>query len=141
MSTVIVWAAGLYRALRRAKGGTPGLALAAFGGAVLTAASNIALAVIAGTAAARFHDLGPAGARVVWTMLALTAGGTFVGMFVLIGATDIVCLRAHLFPRWFAVASTVLALASAVGACSIGYIPAAIRSSVTSPSPSTPCKS
>jgi len=47
-------------------------------------------------------------------------------MFVLIGATAIVCLRAHLFPRWFAVASTVLALASAVGACSIGYIPAAI---------------
>jgi len=117
---------GCTRALRRAEGGTPGLALAAFGGAVLTAASNVALAVIAGTAAARFHDLGPAGARVSWTMLALTAGGTFVGMFVLIGATAIVCLRAHLFPRWFAVASTVLALASAVGACSIGYIPAAI---------------
>ena len=126
MSTVLVWAAGLYRALRRAEGGTPGMALAAFGGAVLTAASNVALAVIEGTAAARFHDLGPAGARVLWTMHLLGAGGTFVGMFVLIGATAVVCLRAHLFPRWFAVASTVLALASAVGACSIGYTPVGI---------------
>jgi hypothetical protein len=113
-------------ALRRAEGGTPGLAMAAFGGAVLTAASTLALAVIEGTAAARFHDLGPAGARVLWTMHLLTAGGTFVGMFVLIGATAVVCLRAHLFPRWFAVASTVLALASAVGACIIGYTPVGI---------------
>jgi hypothetical protein len=35
MSTALVWAAGLFRALRRAEGGIPGLALAAFGGVVL----------------------------------------------------------------------------------------------------------
>ena len=126
VSTELVWAAGLYRALRRAEGGTPGLAMAAFGGAVLTLASTLALAVIEGTVATRFHDLGPAGARVFWTMLLLTAGAGLVGMFVLIGATAIVSLRAHLFPRWFAVASTVLALASAVGACIIGYTPVGI---------------
>jgi hypothetical protein len=127
MSTVLVWAAGLYRALRRADGGTPGLALAAFGGAVLTAASTLAMAVIEGTVATRFHDLGPALARVFWTMLLLNAGAGLVGLLVVIGATAIVCLRAHLFPRWFAVASTVLALASAVGACIIGYTPVGIQ--------------
>jgi hypothetical protein len=121
MSTVLVWAAGLYRALRRAEGGTPGLAMAAFGGAVLSAASTLALAVIEGTVATRFHDLGPAG------VLLLTAGAGLVGLLVIIGATAIVSLRAHLFPRWFAVASTVLALASAVGACIIGYTPVGIQ--------------
>jgi hypothetical protein len=126
MAAALVWAAGLYRALRRAEGGTPGLAMAAFGGAVLTAASNVTLAVIEGTAAARFHDLGPAGARVLWTMCLLTAGASLVGMLVVIGATAVVCLQVHLFPRWFAAASTVLALASAVGACIIGYTPGGI---------------
>ncbi len=60
-------------------------------------------------------------------MLLLNAGAGLVGLLVVIGATAIVCLRAHLFPRWFAVASTVLALASAVGACIIGYTPVGIQ--------------
>jgi hypothetical protein len=127
MSTALVWAAGLYRALRRAEGGAPGLALAAFGGAVLTAASTVTLAVLEGTMATRFHDLGPAGARVLWTMLLLNVGAMLVGLLVVIGATAIVCLRARLFPRWFAVASTVLALASLIGACLIGYTPVGIQ--------------
>ena len=38
MATALVWAAGLSRALRKAEGGTPALALAAFGGVVLAAA-------------------------------------------------------------------------------------------------------
>jgi hypothetical protein len=127
MSTVLVWAAGLYRALRKAEGGSPGLALAAFGGAVLTAASTVTYALIEGITAIRFSDLGPAGARVLWTMLRLGLGAILVGLLVVIGATAIVCLRARLFPRWFAVASTVLALASAVGVCTIGYAPVGIQ--------------
>lgn len=127
MSTALVWAAGLYRALRKAEGGSPGLALTAFGGAVLTAASTVTYALIEGTMATRFSDLGPAGARVIWTMLRLSIGAILVGLLVVIGATAIVCLRARLFPRWFAVASTVLALASAVGVCTIGYAPVGIQ--------------
>ena len=127
MSTVLVWAAGLYRALRKAEGGSPGLALTAFGGAVLTAASTVTYALIEGITATRFSDLGPAGARVLWTMLRLGLGAILVGLLVVIGATAIVCLRARLFPRWFAVASTVLALASAVGVCTIGYAPVGIQ--------------
>ena len=127
MSAVLVWAAGLYRALRKAEGGSPGLALTAFGGAVLTAASTVTYALIEGITATRFSDLGPAGARVLWTMLRLGLGAILVGLLVVIGATAIVCLRARLFPRWFAVASTVLALASAVGVCTIGYAPVGIQ--------------
>ena len=127
MSTALVWAAGLYRALRKAEGGTSGLALAAFGGGVLTAASMLTLALIEGTMATRFYDLGPAGARVFWTMFLLSTGAVLVGLLVVIGATAVVCLRAHLFPRWFAVASTVLALASLTGACTIGYTTVGIQ--------------
>jgi hypothetical protein len=127
MSAALVWAAGLYRALRKAEGGTPGLALAAFGGGVLTAASTVMLALIEGTMATRFHDLGPAGSRVFWTMFLLSTGAVLVGLLVVIGATAAVGLRAHLFPRWFAVASTVLALASLIGACTIGYTTVGIQ--------------
>jgi hypothetical protein len=127
MSTALVWAAGLYRALRKAEGGTLGLALAAFGGGVLTAASMVTLALIEGTMATRFHDLGAAGARVFWTMFLLSTGGLLAGLLVVIGATAVISLRAHLFPRWFAVASTVLALASAIGACTIGYATVGIQ--------------
>jgi hypothetical protein len=121
MATALVWAAGLSRALRKAEGRTPGLALAAFGGAVLTAASTVTWALIEGTLATRFGDLGPAGPRVLWTMFLLNVGAMLVGLLVIIGATTIVCLRARLFPRWFAVASTVLALISVVGVFTIGY--------------------
>ena len=121
MSTALVWAAGLFRALRKAEGGTPGLALAAFGGAVLAAASMVTWALIEGAMAIRFSDLGPAGTRVLWTVFLLNFGALLVGLLVVIGATAVVCLRTHLFPRWFAVASIVLALASVAGACTIGY--------------------
>jgi hypothetical protein len=127
MATALVWAAGLFRALRRAEGGTPGLALAAFGGGVLTAASMVTWALIEGTMATRFHDLGPAGARVFWTMFLLNVGAILVGLLVVIGATAIVALRARLFPRWFAVASTVLALVSVAGACTVGYTTTGIQ--------------
>jgi hypothetical protein len=127
MSAVLVWAAGLYRALRRAEGGFPGLAMAAFGGAVLTAASMVTYALIEGIMAVRFSDLGPAGVLVLWTMLRLSIGAILVGLLVVTGATAVVCLRARLFTRWFALASIVLALASAVGACMIGYTPVGIQ--------------
>ena len=141
MSTALVWAAGLYRALRRAEGVTPGLAMAAFGGAVLTAASNVALAVIEGTVATRFHDLGPAGARVFWTMLLLTGGGALVGMFVLMGqppssACGLTCSPAGSLwrvPCWRSPPRSAPA-ASATP-------PSGSWSSVASPSPSTACGS
>lgn len=62
-----------------------------------------------------------AATRVWWTMFLLSTGATLLGLLILIGATAIVCLQTHLFHRWFAVASVVLALASVVGACTIGY--------------------
>ena len=141
MSAVLVWAAGLYRALRRADGGTPGLALAAFGGAVLTAASTLAMAVIEGTVATRFHDLGPALARVFWTMLLLNAGAGLVGLLVVIGATassacGLTCSPAGSrwrVPCWRSPPRSAPA--------SSATPPSGSRSSLASPSPSTPCGS
>ena len=94
---------------------------------MLAAASTVTWALIEGTMATRFSDLGPAGARVLWTMFLLNVGAMLVGLLVVIGATAIVCLRARLFPRWFAAASTVLALVSVAGACTIGYTAAGIQ--------------
>lgn len=119
-STVLVWVSGLFRALRSVEGQTRGPAVAAFGGGVLTAASMVTLALIGGTTATRFNDLGPAGARVFWTMFLLSRGAILVGLLVVIGATAVVCLRAQLF-RWFAVASAVVALLSVVGVFTLGY--------------------
>jgi hypothetical protein len=121
MPTALLWLSGLYRALTKAEGGTPALALTAFGGGVLAAAGTVMGALILGTTAVRIADLGPAGARVWWTMYLLSTGATLLGLLLLVGATAAVCLQTRLFARWFAVASIGLALASAVGAFTIGY--------------------
>jgi hypothetical protein len=112
--------AALFRASRSIEGRTTGLAVAAFGGGVLTAASTVTLALIGGTTATRLHDLGPAGARVLWTMIELSRGAILVGLLVVIGATALICLRIQPF-RWFAVLSAIVALVSGIGACTIGY--------------------
>jgi hypothetical protein len=117
---VLVWVSALFRASRSVEGRTPGLALAAFGGGVLTAASTVTLALIGGTTATRLHDVGPAGARVFWTMIQLSRGAILVGLLVVIGATALICLRTQPF-RWFAVPSAMVALFSGIGACTIGY--------------------
>jgi hypothetical protein len=121
MPAALVWLSGLYRALTKAEGGTPALALAALGGGVLAAAGTVTGALILGTTAVRVADLGPAGARVWWTTYLLSTGATLLGLVLLVGATAAACLQTGLFARWFAVASVVLALASAVGAFTIGY--------------------
>lgn len=127
MPAALLWLSGHFRALTRAEGGTPGLALAALGGGVLTAASSVVGALVLGTTATRVTDLGPAGARVWWTMHLLSTGATLLGLLLLIGATAAVCLQRQLFARWFAVASVVLALASMIGAFTIGYDTAGIQ--------------
>lgn len=127
MPAALLWLSGHFRALTRAEGGTPGLALAALGGGVLTAASSVVGALVLGTTATRVTDLGPAGARVWWTMHLLSTGATLLGLLLLIGATAAVCLQRQLFAQWFAVASVVLALASMIGAFTIGYDTAGIQ--------------
>lgn len=117
----LLWLSGHFRALTRAEGGTPALAMAALGGGVLAAASMVTGALILGTTATRITDLGPAGARVGWTMYLMSTGATLLGLLLLIGATAVVCLQTHLFARWFAIASVVLTLASVLGAFAIGY--------------------
>ena len=121
MPAVLLWLSGLFRALRKADGRNSILAVAALGGGVLAAAMTATGALIEGTLATRFNDLGPSGARVWWTMYLLSLGATLLGLLLVVGATAVVCLQKHLFPRWFAVASVVLALASLVGACTIGF--------------------
>ena len=121
MPAALIWLSGLLRALGGAEGATPAAATVALGGGVLAAASTVTGALVEGTTATRISDLGPAGARVAWTMFLLSTGATLLGLLVLVGVTAIVTLRTHLLARWFGVASLVLALASAVGACTIGY--------------------
>jgi hypothetical protein len=127
MSAVLVWLSGLFRAVRRAEGGTPALAIVALAGGVLAAASAVVSALIEGTLATRIDELGPDGARVWWTMFLLSTGAILLGLLILIGATAVVCLQTQLFARWFAAASVVLTLVSLVGACTIGYTSTALQ--------------
>lgn len=121
MPAALLFVSGLFRMLREAEGGKAGLAVAALGGGVLAAASTVVGALIMGTTATRIADIGSANARVWWTMFLMSIGGTLVGLLLLIGATAVVSIESHLFPRWFAAASVVLALISIVGAVTIGY--------------------
>ena len=121
MPAALLAVSGLFRALREAEGGKPGLAVAALGGAVLAAASTAISAVILGVTVTRIGEIGPVDAHLWWTMFLMSLGAILLGLLLLIGATAIVSLETKLFPGWFGVASVVLALVSIVGALAIGY--------------------
>jgi hypothetical protein len=121
MPAVLLLLSGLFRALREAEGGRAGLAAAALGGGVLAAASSVTGALILGVTATRIADIGPANARLWWTMYAMSFGATLLGLVLLIGATAVVSLESRLFARWFGLASVVVALVSIVGAFAIAY--------------------
>jgi hypothetical protein len=127
MPAALLWLSGLFRALRRAEGGTPGLAVAALGGGVLAAAGTVTGALVLGTTATRIVDLGPGGARVWWTMYLLSIGATLLGLVLVIGVTAVFCLQTNLFAGWFAAASVTLTLVSLIGAFTIGYDTSAIQ--------------
>jgi hypothetical protein len=120
MVAAAVWLPGLYRALRQADGASPAVALAAFAGGLLAGGATVTGALVEGTLATRFQDLGPAGARVGWTMYLLSIGATLFGLLLLVAATAFTSLRTGVFPRWLGISSVVLAVLSAVGACTIG---------------------
>ena len=121
MPAALLALSGLFRALREAEGGRAGLAIAAFGGGVLAAASTVTAALIMGVTASRITDIGPGNAHLWWTMCLTSLGAILLGLLLVIGATAVVSLETKLFARWFGVASVVLALVSIVGAFTIGY--------------------
>ncbi len=121
MPAALLAVSGLFRALREAEGGRPGLATAALGGGVLAAASAATGALVMGVTATRITEIGPADAHLWWTMCLTSFGAILLGLLLLIGATAVVSLETELFPRWFGVASVGLALVSIVGAFAIGY--------------------
>lgn len=127
MPAALLSVSALFRALREAEGGRAGLAIAALGGGVLAAAGTVTGALVLGTTATRITDIGPAGARLWWTMFLMSFGGTLLGLLLLIGATAIISLESHLFARWFSLASLLLVLVSLVGAFTIGYAATGIQ--------------
>jgi hypothetical protein len=127
MSAVLIWVAGLFRALRKAEGGAASLAAAALGGVALAAAMSVVTAATEATTALRIHDLGPSGARFYYTLYQFSQGGVLFGLLVLVGATALVSLRTGLFARWFGIVSVVLAIASVAGAFAIAYASDAIQ--------------
>lgn len=127
MSAALVWLSGLFRALSKAEGGTPGISWIALGGGVLAAVSVVVGALAEGVAAARINDLGPAVAKGLWTMYLLSRGATLLGLLLLIGATAVISLRARLFGRGFTLVSFVLVPLSVAGAFTLGYTGDAIQ--------------
>jgi hypothetical protein len=128
MPAALLFLSGLFRALRKAEGGIASIAFAALGGGVLAAAATVNGALIIGLTASRITEMGPAGARVWWTLYLMSVGATLLGLLLLIGASGVICLRMHLFARWFAIASVALALVSLAGAFTIGYATTAASS-------------
>jgi hypothetical protein len=121
MSAVLIWVSGAWRALRKAEGGTPGLAVTALVGVALASAMTVAAAAIEATTALRVGDLGLSGARFFFTLSQFTRAGTLFGLLVLIAATAAISLQTGLFARWFNVVSIVLVLVSVAGAFGVAY--------------------
>jgi len=121
MSAVLLWAAGLFRVLRKAEGGAAGLAATALGGIALAAAMSVVAAATEAVTALRINDLSPSGARFYYTLSQFTQGGILFGLLVVVGATALVSLRTGLIGRWFGIVSVVLAVVSVVGAAGVSY--------------------
>ena len=121
MPAALLWLTGLVHALRAVEGPSRIASLTALGGGILAAASTVTAALVQGTTAIRFADLGAGGTRTGWTMVLLSLGGTLLGLMLVIGATAVVSWHTRLFARWLTVASGVLVLLSLVGAFTIGY--------------------
>jgi hypothetical protein len=96
MPAALLAVSGLFRALREAEGGRPGLAIAALGGGVLAAASTVTGALIMGVTATRITEIGPADARLWWAMVLMSYGTILLGLLLLIGATAVVSLETGL---------------------------------------------
>jgi hypothetical protein len=121
MPAALIWGTGLVQVLRQVEGPSRIASLTALSGAILAAASTVIGALVQGTTASRFVDLGAGGTRTGWTMVLLSLGRTLLGLMLVIAATAAVSLRTRLFARWFTVASGVLVLLSLIGAFTIGY--------------------
>jgi hypothetical protein len=121
MPAALIWLTGLVQALRQVEGPSRIASLSALCGGILAAASTVTGALVQGTTAIRFADLGAAGTRTGWTMVLLSLGGTLLGLMLVIAATAVVSLRTGLFARWFTAASGLLVLLSLIGAFTIGY--------------------
>jgi hypothetical protein len=128
MSAARIRRTGLLRALREVEGPSRIGSLTALGGGILAAASTVTGALVQGTTAIRFADLGAGGTRAAWTMVLLSLGGTLLGLMLVIAATAAVSRRTQLFPRWFTIASGALVLPSLIGAITLGYGSDAIQS-------------
>lgn len=121
MPAALIWGTGLLQTLRQVEGPSRIASFTALSGGILAAASTVIGALVQGTTAIRFADLGAGGTRTGWTMVLLSLGGTLLGLTLVIGATAAVSLRTQLFARWFTVASCVLVPLSLIGAFTIGY--------------------
>ena len=122
MPAALLFLAGLFGALRIAEGGRSRLAVATVAGGVLAAAMTVTGALVLGVTATRYADMGPAQARVFWTMFLMSYAAALAGQALMIGSAAVISLRTGLFARWFTFASLALAVACAVGVLTIGYI-------------------
>jgi len=127
MPAALLFVSGLFAALRQAEGGRARWAVSAAAGGVLAAAATLTGALVLGTVATRYLDLGPDGTRVFWTMWQLGLGAVLAGQVLMIGSTAAVGWHGRSFPRWFVVVSVVLTVLSGVGVLMLGFTSAGIQ--------------
>jgi hypothetical protein len=126
MPAALLFLCGLFAALRKAEGRAR-IAVAVLSGGILAAAASVSAAWVLGVLATRLGDLGLGLTRVLWTMVLLSVGATLLGHTLMLGGTAAVAMRRPVLPRWLASAAAVLAVASVVGAFTIGYVAAGIQ--------------
>jgi hypothetical protein len=112
---ILVWLGSLWRALRRAEGGDPRLTVVATGGLLVGGAAVLVAQTMTGATAVSINDLGGA-AKFFATFSQFLFASAGFAFAVLVGAVAVIAIRTGAFPKWFGLASGLLALGWLVAA-------------------------
>lgn len=96
---ILWWFGSLWRAMRRAEGGEPRLAVVAFGGLLFGAAMFIAASAISSATAMQIENIGQ-GAEFFYVLGSVFLGLAAFGNVALVGAVSVLALRTKFLPAW-----------------------------------------
>lgn len=106
---ILWWFGSLWRAMRRAEGGEPRLAVVALGGLLFGGAMFSASSAIGSATAMQIESVGE-GAEYFYALGSVFRGMAAFGNVVLVGAVSALAFRTKFLPAWIAWAGGVLAV-------------------------------
>lgn len=116
---ILFWAGTLWRAMRKAEGGEPRLAVVALAGLLLGVAMGMAAGAVTATTALRINELGDAGAKVFSTLSFGLFAVSALAFAAQIAAVSTLAIRTSFLPEWIAWFGGLLTILLAVGGLAV----------------------